>query len=60
MQKLARSVRPVALRDLRTDWGDEWEGKARVVFDLFADGIIQCSLPQLATSSTMVPEFTWF
>jgi len=60
MQKLASSVRPVSLRDLRTDWGDEWERKARVVFDLFADGIIQCLLPQPPTSSAMVQEFTWF
>ncbi len=57
MQKLAGSVRAVSLRDLRTEWGNEWERKARVVFDLMADGIIQCSLPQPGNSLTIVPEF---
>jgi hypothetical protein len=52
-QKLARYVRPVSLRELKTDWGDDWERKAQIVFNLMADGIIQCSLPQPATSSPM-------
>ncbi len=60
MQKVARSTRPVSLGDLKGAWGDEWEQRARVVFDLIADGIIQCSLPQSGTSPTMALELTWF
>ncbi len=60
MQKLARSARPVSLGELKTAWGDEWERRARVVFDLIADGIIHCSLPQSGTSPTMALELTWF
>jgi hypothetical protein len=61
MQKLARSARPVSLGELKTDWGEEWERKARVVFDLIADGIIRCSLPQAGTAPpTMSLELTWF
>jgi hypothetical protein len=60
MQKVARSTGPVSLGDLKGAWGDEWEQRARVVFDLIADGIIQCSLPQSGTSPTMALELTWF
>jgi hypothetical protein len=61
MQKLARSARPVSLGELKHDWGDEWERKARVVFDLIADGIVRCSLSQPGISPpTMALELTWF
>lgn len=60
MLKLSRSPGPVTLGDLKADWGDEWEQRARVVFDLIADGIIQCSLPQSEKPPKMALELTWF
>jgi hypothetical protein len=50
MRRLDTSGRPVALIDLQTKWGAEWERKAQVVFDLIADGIILCSMPQPTTT----------
>ena len=58
MRRLDTSGRPVALIDLRTKWGAEWERKAQVMFDLIADGIILCSMLQpTTTSSTTAEEF---
>lgn len=58
MQRLDRNGRTVSLMELRTEWGDDWERRAQVVFDLIADGIVVCSLPaQRGTSSATSGEF---
>lgn len=51
MQRLDHSVRPVSLMELRKQWGDDWERKGQVVFDLIADSIVLCSLPTRTSSS---------
>ncbi|SRR6266849_1065880 len=56
MRRLDTSGRPVALIDLLTKWGAEWERKAQLVFDLIADGIILCSMLQPTTASTTTVE----
>src|SRR6266852_192894 len=56
MRRPDTSGRPVALIDLLTKWGAEWERKAQLVFDLIADGIILCSMLQPTTASTTTVE----
>ncbi len=57
LQRLDLSSRPVPLIDLRREWGDEWERRAWVMFNLIADGIVLCSMrPHGTMSSTAVEE----
>jgi len=58
VQRLAASSRPLPLIDLRREWGAEWERKAKVVFDLIADGIILCSMMQMPPSASEVEAFS--
>jgi len=40
LQRLDRSPHGVSLRQLRAEWGDDWERRAQVIFDLIAEGIV--------------------
>ena len=60
MQRLDRSTLPMPLIDLQTEWGDGWEQKAQVVFDLIADGIVECTIPpqrMMPPSKVIVPPY---
>lgn len=56
MQTLDRSKLPMPLIDLQSEWGDGWEQRAQVVFDLIADGIVLCSMPptQMASPAMVI------
>ena len=40
LQRLDKSPHGVSLRQLRAEWGDDWERRAQAIFDLIAEGII--------------------
>ncbi|HME91466.1 MAG TPA: PilZ domain-containing protein [Myxococcaceae bacterium] len=52
MQRLDKSARAVSLMELRTEWGDDWERRAQVVFELIADRILLCAIPTQSTFSS--------
>ena len=45
LERLGKAPRGLSLGQLRTEWGDEWERRAQVLFDLIADGIVTYTLP---------------
>ena len=45
LQRLDRSPYGVSLRQLRAEWGDDWERRAQVIFDLIAEGIVTDATP---------------
>jgi hypothetical protein len=45
LERLDRAGHPVPLLELRKEWGNEWERRAQVLFDLVADAMVLCSLP---------------
>ena len=49
LQRLDRSPYGVSLRQLRAEWGDDWERRAQVIFDLIAEGIVADATPERRT-----------
>jgi hypothetical protein len=45
LERLDRAGRPVPLLELRKEWGNDWERRAQVLFDLIADALLLCLVP---------------
>ncbi len=53
LERLDRSPRGVSLQQLRDEWGNDWERRAQVIFDLIAEGIVTEATPARRTGSAL-------
>ena len=49
LQRLDKSPYGVSLRQLKAEWGDDWERRAQVIFDLIAEGLVTNATPERRT-----------